>query len=90
MANLIQVNEMWLDILKFLTIAITIHILLYAVDNHTELFDEFSLRIFLYIIISLIVYHLIVKKFIYGRIFNTKKENFKKLKKKICKNKKIK
>lgn len=56
--------EMWLDISKFLTIAIIVHLLLFAVDDYGELFNEQILKIFLYLIIALVIYHLIVRKFI--------------------------
>jgi len=54
--------KMWNDIIKFLTMAIIIHLLLYIVDDYGELFSEFTLKIFLYITISLVVYYLIIRK----------------------------
>ena len=61
---------MWSDITKFLTIAIILHLLLYIVDDYGELFSEFTLKIFLYLTIGLIIYHLIIKgildKYIFG------------------------
>lgn len=53
---------MWNDIIKFLTMAIIIHLLLYIVDDYGELFSELTLKIFLYITISLVVYYLIIRK----------------------------
>ena len=45
----VEAANMWNDILKFLTIAVTVHLLLYSVDEYGELFDEISLKLFLYI-----------------------------------------
>lgn len=53
---------MWNDIIKFLTMAIIIHLLLYIVDDYGELFSELTLKIFLYITISLVIYYLIINK----------------------------
>ena len=62
--------NMWSDITKFLTIAVIMHLLLYIVDDYGDLFSEFTLKIFLYLTIGLIVYYLIIKnildKYIFG------------------------
>jgi hypothetical protein len=55
-------HKMWYDIAKFLTIAIIVHLLLCVVDDFGELFSEQILKIYLYLIISLVVYHLLIKK----------------------------
>lgn len=57
-------SRMWIDITKFLTIAIIVHLLLYAVDEYGEPFDEISLKIFLYITFSIVIYHLIIRKIV--------------------------
>ena len=59
----VEAANLWNDILKFLTIAVTVHLLLYSVDEYGELFDEKSLKIFLYITIGTLIYYLIIKKF---------------------------
>jgi len=77
--------NMWSDITKFLTIAIIMHLLLYIVDDYGDLFSEFTLKIFLYLTIGLIVYHLIIKNIIDKYIFDEpvkSKKNEKKHKKK--------
>lgn len=57
-----EATNMWNDIIKFLTIAIIVHLLMYSVDNYGNLFDEDILKILLYITIGILVYYLIVKK----------------------------
>jgi hypothetical protein len=64
--------NMWLDITKFLTIVLVVHLLLYSIDDYGELFSERVLKLFLYLTISLIIYHLIVKKFIIKKFTNKK------------------
>jgi Kef-type K+ transport system membrane component KefB len=54
--------DMFNDIIKFLFIAFTIHLLLFAVDDYDDLLSEFSLKIFLYIAVAILIYHLIIKK----------------------------
>jgi uncharacterized membrane protein len=66
---------MWDDILKFLTIAIVIHLLTYAVDNEGELFDEKSLKLFLYLIISLVIYNLFIRRILLNKITQDGKQN---------------
>jgi len=57
-----EINTMWHDIIKFLTVAIIVHLLYYIVDDHGELFSEYVLKFFLYAIMGLVIYYLIVKK----------------------------
>lgn len=55
-------TRMWIDITKFLTIAIIVHLLLYAVDEYGELFDETILKLLLYLTFGIVIYHLIIRK----------------------------
>jgi hypothetical protein len=55
---------MWIDITKFLTIAVIVHLLLYSVDEYGDLFDEAALKLFLYITFGLVIYHLIIRKLV--------------------------
>lgn len=66
-------HQMWYDIAKFLTIAVVVHLLLCIVDDYGELFSEQVLKIYLYLIISLVVYHLVVKKLM-NKIFKKSKK----------------
>jgi hypothetical protein len=59
--NKTDATQMWNDILKFLTVAVVVHILLYFVDDYGDIFDEKSLKIFLYITIGLVLYYLFIK-----------------------------
>jgi hypothetical protein len=54
--------DMFDDIIKFLTVVFIIHLLLFAVDDYCDLLSEFSLKIFLYVTLALVIYHLIVRK----------------------------
>jgi hypothetical protein len=54
--------DMFDDIIKFLTVVFIIHILLFAVDDYCDLLSEFSLKIFLYVTLALVIYHLIIRK----------------------------
>lgn len=67
--------KMWNDIIKFLTMAIIIHLLLYIVDDYGELFSELTLKIFLYITISLVVYYLVIRKLTEKYFLNETDEN---------------
>ena len=67
--NKLDSIEMWMDIAKFLTIGIVVHLLLYSVDDYGELFNEQFLKLLLYVTLSLIIYHLIIKKFITKKFF---------------------
>jgi len=62
MLNKNEAIDMFNDIIKFLFIAFTIHFLLFAVDDYDDLLSEFSLKIFLYIAVAILIYHLIIKK----------------------------
>lgn len=61
-----EATEMFEDIVKFLTIVVIIHLLLFAVDDYGDLLSEFSLKIFLYVTLSLVIYHLIFRKILNG------------------------
>jgi hypothetical protein len=69
-----DMKHMWGDIAKFLTIAIIIHLMLYIVDDYGELFGEFSLKIFLYLTIGLIIYYLIIKNILNKYVFDEEEE----------------
>ncbi len=72
--------KMWDDIVKFLTIGTIMHLLFYFVDDKQDLFDGSTLKIFLYIIIGLIAYHLVIKKFVFSNILKIKNNKFEKSK----------
>ena len=55
---------MWNDIVKFLTVAVVIHILFYIVDDYGNFFNEAVLKVFLYITLGFLTYHLVVNKLI--------------------------
>lgn len=79
-----EANYMWDDVLRFLTIAVVIHLLIFSVDNQGNLFDEDSLKKFLYLTIGVVIYHLIIKKLIKNKeICTKKKKKTKNIKKKI-------
>jgi len=80
--NKAEASNMWSDITKFLTVAIIIHLLLYAVDDYGELFDETVLKLLLYTTMGLVIYHLIIKKSI-DKYLN--KEEVKEVKKEVKK-----
>ena len=58
-----NMTVMWDDIIKFLTVVIIVHLLLCITDDYDTLFDEKALKVFLYITLGVIIYHLVVKKF---------------------------
>ena len=60
----VEAKAMWNDIVKFLTVAVTIHLLFYAVDDYGNFFNEAVLKVFLYITLGLLTYHLIINKLI--------------------------
>jgi hypothetical protein len=70
-----EVSNMWNDVIKFLSIGIIIHLLLYAVDDYCDLFSEMTLKLLLYLTLGLIIYHSIIKKMIDKHIIN--KESYK-------------
>ena len=57
------ITDMWNDIIKFLTIIIIVHLLLCVTDDYDALFDEKTLKIFLYVTLGVVIYYLIIKKF---------------------------
>jgi hypothetical protein len=59
-----EAKAMWNDIVKFLTVAVVIHILFYTVDDYGNFFNEAVLKVFLYITLGLLAYHLIINKLI--------------------------
>lgn len=56
-------QNLWEDIVKYISIILIIHFLLYAVDERVQLFDEFIVKLLIYVTIGLITYHMIIKKF---------------------------
>ena len=68
--NKVEAEQMWIDITKFLTVAITIHLLLYIVDDYGELFSEATLKLFLYLTLGFIFYHTIIRKLVDKYIIN--------------------
>jgi len=78
--NKVEVGQMWTDITKFLSVVITIHILLYIVDDYGELFNETILKLLLYLVLGLVVYHLIVKKFVDKQLVNCQPKQIKQVK----------
>lgn len=55
-------NCMFDDIIKFNAIILITHLLFYSVDDVGVLLDSFILKLMLYVTISLIFFHLFVKK----------------------------
>jgi hypothetical protein len=84
-----EVELMWHDIIKYLTIAITIHLLFYVVDDEGQLFGEYALKFFLYLVLGLIIYYLIVKKAI-DKYFTKEPKGLEKVKTKKRKHRKVK
>lgn len=56
--------ELIYDIVKFMTYAVVIHVLLTSIDGIGELFNEKILKVLLYTCISMIIYHIFVKKLV--------------------------
>ena len=77
-----NINFMWLDISKFLTITLTMHILYVLVDDQGELFSELALKFFLYLILGLLIYYFIVKVWLVKLLTKPTKKT-KKMKKQI-------
>ena len=86
--NKVEAEQMWIDITKFLTVAITIHLLLYIVDDYGELFSETALKLFLYLTLGFILYHVIIKKLVDKHIINKNSKQYDKDKLKTKKPKK--
>lgn len=59
------------EILKVIFIITIVHLLFYIIDGK-QLFDEFFLKLIMYLIIGYILYYLIVKK-IFDRLSKNKK-----------------
>ena len=57
-------NEMIIDVLRALTQAVVVHVLVVTIDGGNELFSEKILKKFLYISLSMFLFNLIVKKLI--------------------------
>lgn len=77
-----NINFMWLDISKFLTITLTMHILYVLVDDQGELFSELALKFFLYLVLGLLIYYFIVKARLVKLLTKSNKKT-KKMKKQI-------
>lgn len=73
--NKVEATQMWNDIAKFLTIGITMHLLLYAIDDYGEIFSEITLKLLLYITIGLLMYHLSIKKLVDKYILKNDTQN---------------
>jgi len=56
--------SMTTDLVKFLTLIIVVHLLSYAIDNDDQLFSEKILKKLLYVTLGIIIYNLIVKKWL--------------------------
>jgi hypothetical protein len=72
-----EAKAMWNDIVKFLVVAVVIHILFYTVDDYGGFLNEAVLKVFLYITLGLLTYHLIVNKLIEKYLLPTKKQTTK-------------
>ena len=57
-------QNLWEDIVKYVSIILIVHFLLYAVDERAQLFDEFIIKLLIYVTIGLITYHMVIKKFV--------------------------
>ena len=62
--------NMMIDIGRGLTQAIVVHLLSYAIDNEGELFNEKILKKFLYITISMILFNLVVRRYLVSNVPN--------------------
>ncbi len=61
-----QATRMNIDIAKALTIILIIHIFKYTIDNNAddEFLNESTLKLVLAIVVALIIYHIVIAKFI--------------------------
>ena len=59
-----EATNMWDDIVKYLTIAVTFHILSYCVDDQGEFLDERAIKFIIYIAIGVIMYYVVVNKLV--------------------------
>lgn len=57
-------QNMWEDIVKYVSIIFIVHFLLYTIDDRGQLFDEFVVKLLIYVTIGLVIYHMIIKQFI--------------------------
>jgi len=69
MQNIVDPKAMWIDIVKFITVAVIIHLLFYCVDDYGSFFNESILKILLYATIGFIVYHLVITKLVDKYLF---------------------
>ena len=69
MQNIVDPKAMWIDIVKFITVAVIIHLLFYCVDDYGSFFNESTLKILLYATIGFIVYHLVITKLVDKYLF---------------------
>ena len=60
--------DMTNDILRALSQAIIVHLLSYSIDDEGSLFDEKTLKKFLYITLSMIIFNLIIKRLFVPKI----------------------
>jgi hypothetical protein len=60
--------EMTNDILRALSQALIVHLLSYSIDDEGSLFDEKTLKKFLYITLSMIIFNLIIKRLFVPKI----------------------
>jgi hypothetical protein len=59
-----ETNQMWMDILKFLTIAFTVHFLSYAIDDSTTFLEEHTIKLFIYITLGVIIYYTAISRLV--------------------------
>ncbi len=57
-----EVEDMVSDIVRLLSIYMTLHLLSYSIDGNGILFDEKTLKYSVYIVIAIIIYHIIIKR----------------------------
>lgn len=63
-----EVINMTIDIGRALTQAIVVHLLSYAIDDRGELFNERILKKLLYITISMVLFNLVVRRYLIKNI----------------------
>ena len=59
-----DIKLMFDDIAKMLTYGMIIHILTTTIDDCGEVFDEKTLKVLLYGVIAMTIYHLVLRRFI--------------------------
>lgn len=67
-----EVSSLVNDTLKILTMIVVYNILTYAIDNNSELFDENTLKLMLYLTIGIIIYHVVITRI---RAYYSKQKN---------------